>query len=118
MWVYLSPPNLETGTAMKFSLPLFLLCCLSASAFAEPLEEAGPGSKRKILNGSVDQVVCVNAPNLKIRASDLFSVLFTVPNHSPVKVFQGWGTNKKTKLIEGKQISFVRVQLPAQGEKV
>jgi hypothetical protein len=101
-------------------LPLALLLSSFASpTFAETAaESAAPGSSRNVFNGSPEMVVCVSEPRLKIRGGDLLSVLFTVPNHSPVKVFQGWGSNKKTKNIDGKRVAFVKVQLPNQAERI
>jgi murein DD-endopeptidase MepM/ murein hydrolase activator NlpD len=83
---------------------LVLLFSLSASA--------------EVFDGSFERIVCASSSNQQVRGSDLDRVLFTVPNFSPVKVFQGWGENKRTKRVEGQSVTFVKVQFPEQGDKI
>lgn len=98
-----------------------LLFVLSSPAFAEPMLESVPDvlsqASQKVFDGSFEKVVCVEESTLKVRGQDLLSVLFVVPNYSPVKVFQGWGENKRSKRIEGESVAFIKVQFPNQGDK-
>ncbi len=102
-------------------LHVVLMVC-SLAAKAESVLEMAPDTldlaSQKVFNGSFEKVVCVDDPFLRVRAPDLNRVLFTVPNHSPAKVFQGWGENKRTKRINGSKVTFIKVQFPAQGEQV
>jgi murein DD-endopeptidase MepM/ murein hydrolase activator NlpD len=59
-------------------------------------------------------VICIKEGRLSVRTEDLKQVLFYADRLSPVKVFQGWGENKKEKQIDGHKYNFVRVQLPAK----
>lgn len=107
---------------MNFKL-LSALLLFSASAYAEPSMERAAGAKlsaaeRRSFAGPYEMVVCIESSRLNVRSNDLRRVLFQVPNYSVVKVFQGWGENKKTRMIHGEQMLFIKVQVqkPKSGE--
>ena len=79
-----------------------------------PEPEAAPSTNatKKIIKGSLEMIVCFTSGTLAVRSEDLNDVLFRVKPFQQVKVFQGWGTNKKSKRIEGVKHKFVRVQFP------
>jgi len=99
-----------------------VLALLSQAALADAVLETVPNTlteaSQKVFDGSFEKVVCVETPTLRVRDADLKTVLFLVPNFSPVKVFQGWGENKRTKKIEGETVTFIKVQFPGSGDQI
>jgi len=65
-----------------------------------------------ILEGGIEELVCIKSGSLSVRSDSLNSVLFNVKRGDPVKSFQGWGDVKKTKTIGGTQFSFIKLQFP------
>lgn len=66
----------------------------------------------KIFKGGIDPVICSKEGHVLIRDESLAEVLFKVERFDAVKVFQGWGENKKQKEVDGKTYEFVKVQIP------
>ncbi len=64
----------------------------------------------KISKGEFEKIACISEGRLSIRDESLRDVLFKVRRHTKLKVFQGWGNNKKTAKIDGKKYEFVKVQ--------
>lgn len=61
---------------------------------------------------SLDQLVCIDSGTLSVRSDNLSQVLFYAGKHERVKVFQGWGDVKKTKVVDGVSYSYVKIQFP------
>jgi hypothetical protein len=68
----------------------------------------------KVIEGSFEQVVCISSGTLSVRSDDLERVLFTVRRGELVKVYQGWGDVRKTKVIGGVTYIFMKVQFPSR----
>jgi murein DD-endopeptidase MepM/ murein hydrolase activator NlpD len=60
--------------------------------------------------GSLEKVVCIGSGTLSVRSDDLNTVLFNAEKNARLKVFQGWGDTKKTKLVGGVSHSYSKVQ--------
>lgn len=59
----------------------------------------------------LNQVVC-SAGTANVRNENLSKVTFVAKKGEKVKVFQGWGENKKDAKIDGKNYTFIRVEFP------
>lgn len=66
----------------------------------------------KVVKGQFEYVVCTEDSDLLVRNSSLEGVLFSVKKHEPVKLFQGWGTNRRTRVVGGKEHTYVKAQFP------
>jgi len=83
----------------------------------EPADEVEPTEEEEVIQGSVENVVCISGDTLNVRAVDLNKVLFSARKGEKVKVFQGWdGETKKTKVINGSTYTFIKVQFPDREE--
>lgn len=69
------------------------------------------------IQGSMQNVVCLDSSTLNVRSSNLKKVLYSVKKYEKVKMFQGWGNNAQVKNINGKKHTFVKVQFPSREEK-
>ncbi|MBT7608307.1 MAG: peptidoglycan DD-metalloendopeptidase family protein [Bacteriovoracaceae bacterium] len=61
-------------------------------------------------NIGIDNVVCVSTEHLNVRNTKLDKVVFTAKLGEKIKVFQGWGEHTQSKLINGEQHIFRKVQ--------
>jgi murein DD-endopeptidase MepM/ murein hydrolase activator NlpD len=61
---------------------------------------------------SLDQLVCIDSGTLSVRSDSLDKVLFYAAKHERVKVFQGWGEVKKTKVVDGVSYDYVKLEFP------
>src|SRR5690242_18156408 len=77
---------------------------------AMPALAATPAKSTKVIEGNFDMVVCASSPRIKVRMENLETTLFVAPNHASLKVFQGWGSVRKTINVEGKPTKFMKVQ--------
>lgn len=74
-------------------------------------------ARRRVAPKTIEQIVCIKAgSNLSVRSENLRRVLFTVESGSALKVFQGWGDNKRVKRIRGRNYTFVKVQVTESGK--
>lgn len=91
-----------------------IISALLAASFSHADVNIGtePESGLSIVEGSIDQLVCIGSGTLSVRSDNLNSVLFSVKRGDPVKSFQGWGDVKKTKTISGKKYTFIKLQFP------
>lgn len=81
----------------------------------EEVLEADPSEEQdeQVIEGGVETVVCIGSDTLNVRNVDLDKVLFSAVRGEKVKVFQGWdGETRKTKVIAGSTLTFVKVQFP------
>jgi murein DD-endopeptidase MepM/ murein hydrolase activator NlpD len=70
----------------------------------------------KVVDGGLEYVACFSSGNLSVRNETLDKVLFKISPNDSVKLFQGWGENKKKKTVSGKEYDFVRAQFPDEEE--
>ena len=82
----------------------------SSFLFAIAWASMANADESSVIKGSMEQVVCISKGALKVRGDDLNSVIFEANAYEPVKPFQGWGENKKTKVIQGVKYSYIKVQ--------
>lgn len=61
-----------------------------------------------IISG-LDTIIC-SAGAVNVRNSDLSGVLFSARNGDGIKIFQGWGENRKETFIGGKRYTFTKVE--------
>lgn len=67
---------------------------------------------------SMEDVICLHSGKLVVRSDDLQDIVATVPNRTPVKVFQDWGDNKQSGVVRGRRIDFVRVQIDLEDRTI
>lgn len=65
--------------------------------------------KPVVAKGELAYVICADE-SIRVRDNSLSNVLFSASPNESVKVFQGWGENKKTKEFSGHPVTFVRAQ--------
>lgn len=98
-------------------LPVIIVLSLTAlSAFAvEPELERAPKplteKERRNFKGPYEMIVCLESEVLNVRNADLRRILFQAKNYTPVKIFQGWGENKKSRVLRGERVHFIKVQI-------
>ena len=91
---------------------------LTSLGFLLLVGQALPASAApKMIQGSFEMVVCMREGNLNVRGDNLSRILFSVSNYETLKIFQGWGENKKSKYIDGRNYSFVKVQFPRREDR-
>lgn len=75
------------------------------------LATAAPaGQSASVSKGDLTYVVCSN-DSVRVRsANNLSQIIFSAQPKESVKMFQGWGENKKSINVGGQNVSFVRVQ--------
>ena len=99
-----APSNDEVGTLQTIEIgPREIPTTLEISA----------QSRTKVIQGTFEQVVCVDSDTVNVRDDKLSDTpLFRVQKLDPVKLFQGWGENKKVKTIDGVQHTYVKAEFP------
>lgn len=90
---------------MRHALLLF-------SLFISPAHAAEPSIT--LVEGALDPLVCITSGTLLVRDESLDGVLFSARRADPVKMFQGWGDVKKTKVVDGVTHAYVKLQFPRQ----
>lgn len=80
-----------------------------ASKPSKPSKSTKPA---KVVKGQFEYVVCTESTDLLVRNESLNRVLFEVKKNEPVKLFQGWGTNRRSRVVNGKTYFFVKAQFP------
>lgn len=100
---------------------LFAVVMSVTPAQAEEALEEAPDlltlAEARAFNGPFEHVVCLSGGGLNVRGDNLATVLFTAENYSTVKLFQG-ADAKKSKLINGRKIQFLKAQFPGRDESV
>jgi murein DD-endopeptidase MepM/ murein hydrolase activator NlpD len=59
----------------------------------------------------LETIVCTSSSSVNVRNDDLSEVLFMAKNEEPLTVFQGWGENTKIGSINGKEYTFIKVEM-------
>lgn len=89
--------------AMKIlGLTIILLTLITERLIADTTTQA------RVVRGELIYVLC--ASNVHIRSENLRDILFTTGSYERVSPFQGWGENKKSKIVNGQDYKFVKVQ--------
>lgn len=76
-----------------------------------------PGQDDDVIQGGMDNVVCIETKTLNVRDDSLNKVLFSTALGEQVKIFQGWGENKKQKTIQGITYDFIKVEFKDREEQ-
>lgn len=105
---------------MKSGIVLFagsFLMSLSVSAqssiIAQELQDLQVERYEVAQKSTLRKIVCIKSgSNLTVKTDSLRENRFQVPRGTPVKVFQGWGDNRKSLSVRGKSVTFVKVQFP------
>lgn len=66
----------------------------------------------KVVQGEFQYVVCTEQTELLVRNSSLNGILFAAERFEPVKLFQGWGENRRYHRVNGRRLAFVKAQFP------
>ncbi len=59
----------------------------------------------------LETVVCTSGSSVNVRSEDLTKILFTVNNEEALTVFQGWGENSIIGNINGKNYTFIKIEM-------
>ncbi len=62
--------------------------------------------------------ICLESGTLAVRNEQLNKTLFRVRNFETLKIFQGWGENKKQKKLRGKVYKYIKVQFPERNDSI
>lgn len=102
-------------------LPVLAILALSTNAEARPRHQrsAPPAARQhkkpQVIQGAYDMVVCLDSGHLNVRGENLRRVLFSVPNHEPLKIYQGFdGDDRRSHEIDDQDYSFIKVQFPSR----
>lgn len=68
--------------------------------------------KSTLIADDMEQVICSLSADNNIYSDDLNQAIFSVKSAEQVQAMQSWGTNKKSKIVNGKNISFIKVLFP------
>lgn len=79
---------------------------------ANPSKPSQSTKSAKVVKGQFEYVVCTESTDLLVRNESLSKVIFEVKRHEPVKLFQGWGENRRSRVVKGKKYSYVKAQFP------
>jgi hypothetical protein len=81
-------------------------------------EETTQPSPVEVVIGGLNQIVCSTAGTIEVLASDLATRLFTTQPLESIKVVQSFGVDKKSKMHNGRNVTFVKVQFPKRSDTV
>lgn len=70
----------------------------------------------EVVSGGLSQVVCTTAGTIEVLASDLVTRLFVAGPLENVRPVQSFGVDKKSKVRNGRNVTFVKVQFPKRKE--
>jgi len=104
---------MKTGIVLFASGFLLSLGVSAHSSIAQELQDLQVERYEVAQKTTLRKIVCIKSgSNLTVKTDSLRENRFQVPSGTPVKVFQGWGDNRKSISVRGKSVSFVKVQFP------
>ncbi|MGZ5280154.1 MAG: hypothetical protein ACXWC9_09440, partial [Pseudobdellovibrionaceae bacterium] len=64
------------------------------------------------VQGSLNYLICLSGDSLDVKNKSLNQTLFTVTTNEGVKIFQSFGSEKQQHMVDGRTMTFIKVQFP------
>ncbi len=100
------------GFVGALSMPIAAAAKTSTKKSSTRPAKAKQATSAKVVKGQFEYVVCTDSTQLLVRDESLKEILFSAEKYEPVKLFQGWGENRRFRQINGEEVAFIKVQFP------